>query len=465
MKIPIEKKVFAGFFIAVSILGLFGLYTYLINRSFIETSRLVSHTNEVLFQIERVLSISIDLETGKRGYLLTGNEKLLEPNLRARQIVHEQINGLRKLTADNVNQQRRIQQLRSLVDENIEMSVKGVHERKLAMLHKQDYKFLDDKFIMARIRGLIEEMQKEENNLLKQRMEVNNNEMGRFNIAFLCLVSSIVVILIILFFTIKYHVNALNTSQIVLVKQNLEIENLNKNLSSNLSQLESSNKELEAFTYSVSHDLRAPLRSISGYAKILNEDYGSGLDEEGKKVIDIVVRNASKMGNLIDDLLDFSRFGKKEMIKSRINMSEMVRLISNDLNTHRAEVVVMDLEPTVVDVTMIKQVWINLISNAFKYSRNKEKIRIEIGSDHNGEEDVFFIKDNGIGFDMRYVHKLFGVFQRLHKVHEFEGTGVGLAIVQRIIQRHGGKVWAEGKVNEGAVFYFSIPKLKELNLN
>jgi signal transduction histidine kinase len=458
MKIPIENKVFAGFFLAAFILGLFGVYTYVINRSFIETSRLVSHTNEVLLQIQRILSLSIDLETGKRGYLLTGNEQLLEPNLRATPMVDEYIRDLKKLTSDNSKQQKMIVNLKSLVDENIKKSRIGVEERKNAILQNKNYTYVDDGHLMVAIRSVIEEMQKEENHLLQQRMKANKNEMSRFNIAFLCLVSSIILILIVLFFTIKYHVNALNKSQVVLLKQNLEIESLNKNLSSNLSKLEAINKELEAFTYSVSHDLRAPLRSISGYAKILNEDYGSGLDEEGKKLIDIVVKNASKMGNLIDDLLDFSRLGKKEMIISKINMKDMVRLIAKDLNTYNAEVWIKDLESASVDITMIKQVWINLISNAFKYSQNKEKIKIEIGSDYNGVEDVFFIKDNGIGFDMRYVHKLFGVFQRLHKVHEFEGTGVGLAIVQRIIHRHGGRVWAEGKVNEGAVFYFSIPK-------
>ncbi len=227
-------------------------------------------------------------------------------------------------------------------------------------------------------------------------------------------------------------------------------------------QLQSLNKELEAFSYSVSHDLRAPLRAVHGYAQILKEDFGTQLTEEGNRVINNIMANAKKMGQLIDDLLTFSRLSRKELQKSNIAMREMVDSLCRELNVehdhHQVQYLIKDLFPVKADSVTIKQVWTNLLSNAVKYSRKKGKSIIEIGSEENEHEVTYYVKDNGAGFDMRYADKLFGVFQRLHSETEFEGTGVGLAIVQRIIARHGGRVWAEGIVNEGATFYFTLNK-------
>jgi signal transduction histidine kinase len=226
-------------------------------------------------------------------------------------------------------------------------------------------------------------------------------------------------------------------------------------------QLESANKELESFSYSISHDLRAPLRAVNGYAQILNEDYGALLDTEACRLITSVMSSAKKMGCLIDDLLAFSRLGRKELVKVYISMNEMVENlcteIKNEEGNSNVEFQIGELQPVCGDSVTIRQVWINLISNAVKYSREKERPVIEIRSEIKGEEIIYSIKDNGAGFDMRYMNKLFGVFQRLHTDEEFEGTGVGLAIVQRIVFKHGGKVQAEGKVQEGATFYFSLP--------
>lgn len=222
------------------------------------------------------------------------------------------------------------------------------------------------------------------------------------------------------------------------------------------------NAELEAFSYSVSHDLRAPLRSVNGFAKILREDYGGNLDEEGNRVIGKIVNNATRMGQLIDDLLDFSRIGKKEINKTEINTREFVELISRELidqeKEREIEMDIKSLENCNADPSMIRQVWINLISNALKYSRNQKVTRIEIGSESHPEEIVFYIKDNGVGFDMKFMDKLFGVFQRLHRMEDFEGTGVGLALVKRIIERHHGRIWANARLNEGASFYFTFPR-------
>ncbi len=221
------------------------------------------------------------------------------------------------------------------------------------------------------------------------------------------------------------------------------------------------NGELEAFTYSVSHDLRSPLRAISGYAQILKEDYFHTFDDEAKRVTQIIINGASRMGKLIDDLLDFSRLGRKSLSLTKLNMHEIVDGVFRDLTTDqdngRLQIKILALTPVHADMTMLRQVWVNLISNAIKYSSKKTVTEIEIGSFSDEDKVCYYIIDKGAGFDMKYSNKLFGVFQRLHKVNEFEGTGVGLALVKRIIERHGGSVWAEGKINEGATFFFGIP--------
>lgn len=231
-------------------------------------------------------------------------------------------------------------------------------------------------------------------------------------------------------------------------------------------QYESVNNELEAFTYSVSHDLRAPLRAINGYAKILQEDYSSILDEDGINTLNAIMKNSKRMGELIDDLLAFSRLGRKIVTVSEINMTVLVKSVTEEAmigDTSDLKFEIKEILPAMGQQALIKQVWINLISNAIKYSKHKSKTIIEIGSYNKDNMIVYYVKDNGAGFDMQYYDKLFGVFQRLHSQEEFEGTGIGLAIVQKIIQRHNGTTWAESKLNEGACFYFSLPIINFLN--
>lgn len=226
-------------------------------------------------------------------------------------------------------------------------------------------------------------------------------------------------------------------------------------------ELKTINKELEAFSYSVSHDLRAPLRAINGYAEMINEDYGEKLDEEGKRILGNIKYYTNKMGKLIDDLLAFSRLGRKEIQKTAINMTELVNNVVNELSKtidHQAIIKVNKLEDINADSSLMNQVMVNLISNAIKYSSKKDQPSIEISSEVNDNKIIYSVKDNGAGFDMKYSDKLFGVFQRLHTPEDFEGTGVGLAIVQRIIVRHNGRVWFDAKLNEGATFYFSLTK-------
>jgi PAS domain S-box-containing protein len=222
------------------------------------------------------------------------------------------------------------------------------------------------------------------------------------------------------------------------------------------------NRELEAFSYSVSHDLRAPLRAISGYSIMLKEDYQPKLDSEANRIIDVIIDNTKMMSQLIDDLLTFSKMARLEVVRDSINMKRLAeKCIAELLQTEKRTdyvINILDLPECKGDENMLKQVWFNLIGNAIKYSSKKLIPQIEVGAMDDGKANIYYVRDNGAGFDMKYSSKLFGVFQRLHRNDEFEGIGVGLALVKRIISKHSGEIWAEAELNKGATFYFSIPK-------
>ena len=226
-------------------------------------------------------------------------------------------------------------------------------------------------------------------------------------------------------------------------------------------ELQAANKELEAFSYSISHDLRAPLRALDGFSRILLRDFNAQLPPEGQRYLNLVRKNAQEMGKLIDDLLTFSRLGRQPLTKEPVSITNLVRHVLVDMSSEQEnrqiEISVGDLPVCLADPALLKQVLVNLLANAFKFTRKREAARIEIGSRPIEGQLAYFVKDNGAGFDMQYASKLFGVFQRLHSAEDYEGTGVGLAIVQRVIHRHGGRVWAESAVDQGATFYFTLP--------
>ena len=241
---------------------------------------------------------------------------------------------------------------------------------------------------------------------------------------------------------------------------NLLNRDLEQRVASRTAELEAANKELEAFSYSVSHDLRTPLRAIDGFTGILLDEYADKLDDEGRRLLDVVRENTNRMGLLIDDLLKFSRTSRLEMNFCKIDMEKLAHEVFTEIQATAGGNLQMEIgamPPATGDRSLMRQVLINLLTNAIKFSRTRETPCIKLDGFIDGDETIYYVQDNGVGFDMQYAGKLFGVFQRLHEMSEFEGTGIGLAIVKRIITRHGGRVWAEGKVGEGATIYFAIP--------
>lgn len=239
------------------------------------------------------------------------------------------------------------------------------------------------------------------------------------------------------------------------------VERANRDLDDASADLQRANGELESFSYSVAHDLRAPLRAIDGFSQILLEDYSDRLDEEGRRLLGVVVRNVGRMGVLIDDLLTFSRLARAPLARQDVDMTELVRSVLEESRQaepdREVEVAMSPLGIVLCDPATMRQVWINLVSNALKFSRHRTVAKIQVARKDGPAEAVFSISDNGAGFDMRYAAKLFGVFQRLHAASEFEGTGIGLAIVGRVVQRHLGRAWGEGEVDAGATFSFALP--------
>ena len=243
-----------------------------------------------------------------------------------------------------------------------------------------------------------------------------------------------------------------------------EVEELRRELAKRTEQLEAITKELEKFAYSVSHDLRAPLRALEGFSKILLEDYGDKLDEEGQRYLRIIDGSGQRMTRLLDDLLLLSRLARQEMKFSQVNMHKLVTSIWDELKskcpTRQIDFKIDSLPQGCGDAALLRQIWTNLLDNAIKFTGSRERAKIEISGNPEPDYLVYCINDTGVGFDMKAAPKLFGVFQRLHTEEEFKGTGIGLAIVRRLVRRHSGEVWADAKMNEGATFCFTLPRVE-----
>jgi light-regulated signal transduction histidine kinase (bacteriophytochrome) len=300
--------------------------------------------------------------------------------------------------------------------------------------------------IRESLRILVRDLREEEQTAMRDKLE-SQREATRTTMAFALSGSGLTLFL-------------LSASGYLLIREVRERTKTEQILMDKTHLLAAANKELEAFSYSVSHDLRAPLRSMSGFARILEEDFGPKLDSDGMRYIGLIQKNAERMGCLIDDLLAFSRLNRQILTRSLVNPAALVRETFDSLESERSgrqvELIVGNLPPCKADYNLLRQVFVNLLSNAIKFTRSRAAARIEVGSRSEQGQTVYFVRDNGVGFDMRYIDKLFNVFQRLHRVEDYEGTGVGLAIVQRIVTRHGGRIWAESVLDQGATFFFTL---------
>lgn len=438
MKFYIEKRILIAFVIVMLVLTGLGYFSFIHSKEFAETSEMVSNTNEVLFHLEQSQSVAFEMEMLILKYIVSGDSSFLKLYVKQAMEGSDHIKKIQALIINNKEQQINLDTLLQLGRQKVNYNKLVIQQRKISAEAAQEMMPSEkNASIQNAVIATLERMKKIENDLMTSRIERAEKSQQKFNATLSFLLVFVVLLLSIVLFTLNKSLYA-------------------RTLAENRTQ--QVNKELEAFSYSISHDLRAPLRSIDGYAKVLFEDYGDKLNADGQQVLAVIMNNAKRMGRLIDDLLEFSRIGRKDISKGLVDMQSLVQNIIQELPSDtQAKIKVGNLYAVKGDYSMLQQVWINLIDNAIKYSSKNQNAAIAISAAKENNNIIYQISDNGAGFDMQYVHKLFGVFQRLHKTKEFEGTGVGLALVQRIIQKHDGRVWAEAAVNKGATFYFSLP--------
>jgi len=416
----------------------------------------VAHTYQVLGTLSEISSKLNEAESQQRAYLITADKRYLQWRDRVFAEIGKDVGELIELTADNPIQKQRIPDLEQKIANRLETMEGTRRLRETQGIEAVQQRILSGvgPVAMDSIRAVLDSMQTEERRLLELRTaDVKKGA------DLLLGISAAVIVVISLF--LGWLLMVIRRQMVERKQAEQAIESHNADRQQQTMQLEVANKELEGFSYSVSHDLRAPLRAIDGYALMLEEDYGDRLDEEAVRYLSVIRANSKRMGLLIDDLLAFSRLGRQDLAKGELNMNRLVQEVIDEalLQEGRkvAKIEVGQLPPAKADRALLRQVWVNLISNALKYSGKSPNPSIEVSGRKDGIENVYSVTDNGVGFSMDYVEKLFGVFQRLHRAEEFSGTGVGLAIVQRLVTRHGGRVWAEGAVNKGARFSFTLP--------
>jgi len=460
VKWSLEQKIPAGFTLTLVFLLGIGAIAYRSETRSIETYKWVDHTHEVLRQLERISVALLDAETDSRGFALSGNESFLKLCQAAQARLKEGIADLRRQIQDNPQELQKLKRLEELAIRKLSWIAVVIDTRKNAGLAGAVEKVStgEGAETTSEIRQVIGEMESVEQKLLIQRSSKAQAE-ARSTIAAVALTSAIGIL-------------AAGTAGWVVRRDFLKraeteknIRTLNAELEKRSSQLVDANAEMQAFSYSVSHDLRSPLRAITGYTASLQETSGERLDTQGKSDLNRVRAACRRMGQIIDDLLALARVSQTEMNRTRINISELAQSVLAELQKGQPERrIEARIEPGLVadaDANLIRIALENLIANAWKFTKNVSNPSIEIGCVRNDGTTAYYVRDNGAGFDMAYANKLFRPFQRLHDRNEFEGTGIGLATVERIIHRHGGRVWAEGAPSRGATFHFTLPAVAD----
>ena len=416
----------------------------------------VTHT---LLVVEKLQAIRIDItqaETGQRGYMLTGQDRYLELYGAGVDQVREDLQELLDLIQDNPGERDTIRRLAPLIAARLTELADGIEVRKRSGLlagAEAVTRANNGETWMGQIAAQIAEMRRAEAQLLSRWLDTAAASARKMKVVVVCGNALAILILLAQGFVIHRETGRRN-----LAEQNLK--HANERLERRTSELSETNIELESFAYSVAHDLRAPLRHLTGYSCVVLQDYGPQLDAQAQRYLQKVVDGAQKMGRLVDDLLSLSKIGLQELSLESTPLDSLLRQAMDELTLEcsgrEIEWRIGELFSAECDPGLMKQVFANLLSNAVKYTRKRDHAVIEVGLTMQNDERVIFVRDNGVGFEMQYVGKLFGVFQRLHKARDFEGTGVGLAIVQRIIRKHGGRIWAQAELNQGATFFFTL---------
>lgn len=438
-----------GLIVALMVLvGLSGM-TLIRIQQFAESSKAVEQTHLVIEALHQTLLDVKDAESAQRGYLLTGHPDFLLAHDAVAQRLAGRLTTLRELTLGHLQQREEIPALEDMIAQRMTVLASGIALFKEPMLARKQ---IADQIkgqgasSMAQLHVQVHRMLAMEENELKRRAAlVGDNATSTRKWIFFGNLFAVALLL--------YGVWAI-------LREIDQRRGAQRETQKSMAQLELTNKELESFSYSVSHDLRSPLRAIDGYSRILQEDYADKLDDEGRRVLDVVRSSSKKMGMLIDDLLTFSKLGRKPVELRRIDMNELVDDVWEDVASHAEKVPHFSKEylpPCHGDRALVRQVLFNLLSNAIKYSSTVSDPSVDIFAVEEEDEVLYSVRDNGVGFDMRFYDKLFGVFQRLHSESEFPGTGVGLAIVKRVVVRHGGRVWAQSEPGRETVFNFSLP--------
>jgi signal transduction histidine kinase len=449
--------------VAGAAIALMAFLTYRSMVQLVTTSHDVEHTYQVLAAIERGYAGLVAATAAVREHVATGDSDTLGGRDEALSRMHTAVQDLRELTRDNPAQQLTLDELQPLIEARLARLNETLllHQTGDSAAARAHLVHPEPQAMMATIRDRLDDMQLREEALLRQRLAAAENLRVRTSVVSGLLLVAVAAVVIGGLLALLRDGRLKDRLRSELAQRERVLEQVNGELERQAAALKSANKELEGFSYSISHDLRSPLRAIDGFALMLQEDYSSALDAEGRRYISVIRDGAHRMSMLIDDLLKFSRFGRQPLRHEEIDTTALVRralqevLAGNTGNTPKFEI--LDLPKCRGDSALLLQVWVNLLANAVKYSSRASAPCVSAGGELRGEELVFFVRDNGAGFDMKYVNKLFGVFQRLHAAEDYPGTGVGLAIVQRIVTRHGGRAWGEGAIGQGATFYFALP--------
>jgi signal transduction histidine kinase len=485
----LKRRVTIGFTIALFLTIFLGFSSWRGTRLAEDDADWVAHTYAAMDTIELTTKHVIEFETSARTFALTGQDTFLAHYEAARGTVVQDEAVLRHLTADNLSQQRRLDVLEPQVRAAISFAGSIVAKRRRTHADPSADDILETESLMDAVRGTTHEMLAEETRLLSERTQrtITRRRLTSFIIIAGIFLGASLLALAGLAVNREIDVSARARAQITALNAGLEQrvlqrtaaleseiterkqideelrkfrDELEERVAERTAQLEVANQELEAFSYSVSHDLRAPLRHISGFSKILVEEFGATLDPRAQHYLERIRSGTQKMGLLVDELLNLARVGRHVLRAQPAGLNaivaEVIAILQPDSEGRQVEWIVADLPAVECDPVLVKQIFQNLLANALKFTRPRARAVIEVSHKEADGQLVFMVRDNGIGFSMKYVGKLFGVFQRLHSTDEFEGTGIGLVTVQRIVHKHKGRVWAESELDKGAAFYFTL---------